>query len=125
MNCNPKHFYNSVRMTPDKKSTRCYHFPEFMLRSSVSQTAKIIYMMLYDRAQGTTRNQLVDKAENVYIHYPLNDLVLDSGKSISAVKIALNELVAEVLLEKERGKGGEPNRLYVLIQPVFEPWSSR
>ena len=125
MNSRPKQSFGKVRMTPDNRSTWSYHFPEFMLRSSVSQTSKIIYMMLYDRAQGPEKNLLVDNAGNIYVNYPLSDLVLDSGRSISAVKIALNELVAAGLLEKEPGEGGKPNRLYVLIQPDYDNWALR
>ena len=32
-----------------------YQFPEYLLKAPVSQTAKILYMVLYDRAKGVCR----------------------------------------------------------------------
>ena len=98
-----------------------YQFPRFLLTIPISQTARIVYMILYDRLRLSKRNGWVDEIGGIYIHYPLKNLSKNSGRSISAVKLALNELIEHGLLEKEPRGFGKPNRLYPLIPSDFEP----
>lgn len=114
--------FRGVRIRRTTTFPWCYQFPKFLLEIPVSQTAKIIYMILYERARLSSKNDWVDASGNVFIIYPLNELVEDSGRSISAVKIAVKELEHAGLLEKEPGGFGRPNKLYVMVQPEFEPY---
>lgn len=92
-----------------------YQFPEYLLKAPVSQTAKILYMVLYDRARLSQRNKWTDEEGRVYLVYPITDLSAKIGRSVSAVKAGLNELFTADLLEKIRCGFGSPNRLYVKI----------
>ena len=98
-----------------------YQFPEFLLRLPVSQTAKSLYMVLYDRARLSQRNHWIDDDGRIYLVYPVIELAAKTGRSVSAVKAGLNELLQAGLLEKVRVGFGKPNRLYVRIPSDFRP----
>lgn len=109
------------RMSYGDASPPYYQFPVFLVRSPISQTAKIVYTILYDRARLSMKNNWLDEAGNVYIVYPVAQLAVQSGRSISAVKAALKELTEAELIEKSPGGFGRPNRLYVLLPSENEP----
>lgn len=102
-------------LTQETPLPQYYQFPEFLLKAPVSQTAKILYMVLYDRARLSQRNNWTDDAGRIYLVFPIIELAAKTGRSVSAVKAGLNELLAADLLEKMRCGFGSPNRLYVKI----------
>lgn len=46
-----------------------FQFPKFLLKLRISQTAKFLYMILYDRARISRKNSWIDKYGNVYWSY--------------------------------------------------------
>ena len=42
-----------------------FQFPKFLLKLRISQTAKFLYMILYDRARISRKNSWIDKNGNV------------------------------------------------------------
>lgn len=68
-----------------------YQFPEFLLRAPISQTAKLAYMVLYDRARLSLKNEWVADGK-IYTVFPIAELAETLGKSQSTVKSVLNEL---------------------------------
>ena len=44
-----------------------FQFPKFLLKLRISQTAKFLYMILYDRARISRKNNWIDKYGNVYL----------------------------------------------------------
>lgn len=87
-------------LTQETPLPQYYQFPEFLLKAPVSQTAKILYMVLYDRARLSQRNNWTDDAGRIYLVFPIIELAAKTGRSVSAVKAGLNELLAADLLEK-------------------------
>ena len=114
--------FKGVRIRKGYCDPEYYQFPKHLLTAPISQTSKLIYMMLYDRTMGYSSARQFDEDGNIFIHYPLTELVEESGRSISAVKIALNELMEAGMLEKESDGFGRPNRLYVMVRPEFGYW---
>ena len=98
-----------------------YQFPEFLLKSPISQTAKLLYMILYDRARLSQRNNWADEDGRIYLVFPILEMAAKTGRSVSAVKAGLNELLQADLLEKSRIGFGKPNRLYIRIPSDFSP----
>ena len=99
---------------PDTVFLKYYQFPEFILNVPVSQTARILYMVLYDRARISQKNNWVDEFGRVYLFYPIAKLAARTGRKDTAVKRGLNELLKAGLLEKKRSGGcGRPNIMYV------------
>ena len=90
-------------------------FPEFLLDLSLTQTAKILYMVLYDRARLSKRNQWSDQEERIYIVFTINELCKTIGRGKSVVEQALSDLAAADLIRKKKGGFSKPNHIYVRI----------
>ena len=92
-----------------------YQFPEFLLHLELSQTEKILYMILYDRARLSKQNGWTDDAGNVYIIFPVKEMAAVSGRSLSAIKVALCSLENANLISRVSGGFSKPNHIYVKI----------
>ena len=92
-----------------------FQFPKFLLKLRISQTAKFLYMILYDRARISRKNSWIDKYGNVYLIFPIEELSAQIGKCKSSVKTALKELDDVGLLVRRSGGFSKPNHLYVKI----------
>lgn len=91
-----------------------YQFPDFLLRVPISQTAKLAYMLLYDRASLSRQNDRQDDGR-IYLIYPIKNMTTALEKSESMVKDVFNELRSAGLLKCEDGGFSKPNNLFVLI----------
>ena len=69
-----------------------YQFPKFLLEIPLSQNARIVYSLLYDRARISRKNQWVDEQGRVYGVFPIEELSQKLGKCQTSVKKALQEL---------------------------------
>ena len=97
-------------------------FPVFLLDLSLTQTAKILYMVLYDRARLSKRNQWSDQEERIYIVFTINELCKKIGRGRTTVEQALNDLVDADLIRKKKGGFSRPNHIYVRI-PLNDQFS--
>ena len=55
-------------------------FPEFLMNLPISQTAKITYMVLYDRARLSQKNQWLDEEGRIFIIFPIKEICKRIGK---------------------------------------------
>ena len=99
---------------PGTKFPNYYQFPDFLLRAPISQTAKLAYMVLYDRARLSQKNDWIVEGK-IYTVYSIADLAETLGKSESTIKSVLNELADNGLLIRRSGGFAKANILYVLI----------
>ena len=99
---------------PGTRFPNYYQFPGFLLRAPISQTAKLAYMVLYDRARLSQKNDWIAEGK-IYTVYPIADLAETLGKSESTIKSVLNELADNGLLIRRSGGFAKANILYVLI----------
>ena len=90
-------------------------FPKFLLnREALSETAKILYMILLNRARLSQKNDgWTDEKGHVFIYFPITALAKTIHKSEMTVKTALNALEKEQLIFRKRQGIGLPNRIYV------------
>ena len=102
-------------MKESEQMLQCFQFPKFLLKLPISQNAKLLYMVLYDRARISRKNSWIDKYGNVYPIFPIEELSVQIGKCKSSVKTALKELDDEGLLVRRSGGFSKPNHLYVRI----------
>ena len=102
-------------MKESEQMLQYFQFPKFLLKMSISQNAKFLYMILYDRARISRKNSWIDKHGNVYLIFPIGELSNQIGKCKSSVKIALKELDEVGLLVRRSGGFSKPNHLYVRI----------
>ena len=89
-------------------------YPRFLLKVDISETAKLVYMLLLDRARLSMKNEdWQDNLGRVFVLYTIPNLAKDIGKGETTVKKALNQLVRQDLISKESQGAGLPNKIYV------------
>ena len=111
-------------MKESEQMLQYFQFPKFLLKLSISQNAKFLYMILYDRARISRKNSWIDKYGNVYLIFPIEELSVQIGKCKSSVKTALKELDDVGLVFRKSGGFSKPNHLYVRIpsdEVVLQP----
>lgn len=91
-------------------------YPRFLLEVNISETAKLVYMLLLDRARVSMKNDTwQDKHGRVFVLYTIPALARDIGKGETTVKKALNQLVQQDLIQKQSLGAGHTNKIYVKI----------
>lgn len=92
-------------------------FPRFLLeRTDLNETAKILYVLLLDRARLSQKNEgWTDEENRVFLYFPIRDLAAVMHKSAMSIKTALSALEKGGLLLRKRQGIGRANRLYVKI----------
>ena len=90
-------------------------FPEFLMNLPISQTAKITYMVLYNRARLSQKNKWLDEEGRIFIIFPIKEICKKIGKGETVVKQALNDLDIAGLLKRKSGGFSKPNHIYIRI----------
>ena len=91
-------------------------YPKFLLTLPLSGTAKLIYVLLLDRARlSATKNEYADKNGRVYIYYPLENIADDIHKSRTTVKNALAALEDSRLIVRVHQGIGQASKIYVKV----------
>lgn len=97
-------------------------YPKFLLKLNISETAKLVYILLLDRARLSMKNETwQDEKGRVFVRYTIPDLARDIGKGETTVKKALIQLVRQGLILKQSLGPGQPNKIYVKIQAENSP----
>ena len=97
-------------------------YPRFLLDVDISETAKLVYMLLLDRARLSMKNgDWQDEQGRVFVLYTIPNLAKDIGKGETTAKKALNQLVKQGLILKQSLGPGQPNKIYVKIQAENSP----
>ena len=91
-------------------------YPKFLMKVDISETAKLVYMLLLDRARLSMKNEdWQDNLGRVFVLYTIPNLAKDIGKGETTVKKALNQLFKQGLILKQSLGPGQPNKIYVKI----------
>lgn len=98
-------------------------FPKFLLeRTSLSETAKIVYMILMNRAKLSQKNDgWTDERGHIFIYYPIKDIAATIHKSEMSVKSALSALERDKLIDRQHQGVGKANRIFVKIPVERKP----
>ena len=89
-------------------------YPKFLLKVEISETAKLVYILLLDRARLSMKNRdWQDEQGRVFVLYTIPNLAKDIGKGETTVKKALIQLVRQGLILKQSLGPGQPNKIYV------------
>lgn len=97
-------------------------FPEFLVSLPISQTTKITYMILYNRARLSQKNKWLDEEGRIFIIFPIKEICKKIGKGETTVKQALNDMDVAGLLKRKSGGFSKPNHIYIRI-PDDSPFS--
>lgn len=95
-------------------------YPRFLLKMEITQTAKLLYALLLDRATLSQKNGWQDEYGRIYIIFPVAAIADALDRSPSTIKEALNELNRFGLLERKRQGFSSANHLYVKMPPEVQ-----
>ena len=91
-------------------------YPKFLLTLPISETAKLIYVLLLDRARlSAAKHEYTDRNGRVYIYYPIEDMADDIHKSRTTVKNALAALEDSRLIVRVHQGIGQASKIYVKV----------
>ena len=91
-------------------------FPRFLLDMEINETAKLLYIILLDRARLSQKNEgWTDTDGHVFIYFTIETLAETLHKSQMTVKNALSSLEKQELILRKRQGPGQPNRIYVKV----------
>lgn len=91
-------------------------FPKYLLKLPLSETSRILYMLLLDRSKLSAQNpQWVDDSGRVFLCFPISELSKAMERSETTVKDCLKNLEQLGLLVRQRQGIGRPNRLYIKL----------
>lgn len=92
-------------------------YPRFLLQADLTQTAKLLYALLLDRATLSQANGWLDEGGRIYLVFPIEKIAAALDRSSMTVKTALSELEDAGLIERRRSGFSKPNRIYVKLPP--------
>ena len=102
-------------MTKDTKLPPYLPYPRFLLEADMAQAAKLVYMVLLDRATLSQANGWTDEDGKLYLVFPIEGIANAIDRSPMTVKTALAELENAGLIERQRRGFSAPNHIYVKI----------
>ncbi|MCC8050465.1 MAG: replication initiator protein A [Clostridiales bacterium] len=96
-------------------------FPKFLLVSGLSETTKLLYVVLLDRTRFSMKNDgWTDTQGHVFIYFTIADMAAALHKSEMTIKNSLTALENSGLIVRRRQGTGHPNRIYVKIPSTQE-----
>ena len=103
-------------LTADTNLPSYMMFPHFLLDMEINETAKMLYIILLDRARLSQKNEgWSDTDGHVFIYFTIEALAEVLHKSQMTVKTALTVLEKQELIFRKRQGPGQPNRIYVKL----------
>ena len=102
-------------LKPDMNLPVYLMYPRFLLELEINDTAKMVYLLLYDRARLSMQNGWLDEDGRVYVYYTEEHLSEDLRRTEATIRTALNTLEHHGLILRKRQGAGRPNRIYVRI----------
>ena len=103
-------------LTADTNLPSYMMFPRFLLDMEINETAKMLYIILLDRARLSQKNEgWSDTDGHVFIYFTIEALAEVLHKSQMTVKTALAVLEKQELIFRKRQRPGQPNRIYVKL----------
>lgn len=100
-------------LKPDMKLPVYLMYPRFLLELDMNDTAKMVYLLLYDRARLSMQNGWLDQDGRTYIYYTEEHLAEALHRTEATIRTALNTLEHHGLILRKRQGAGKPNRIYV------------
>lgn len=97
-------------------------YPRFLLEGDLSDTARLVYILLLDRARLSQNSpQWQDETGRVFVYYTIPHLAETTGRGQTGIKAGLRQLEEAGLIFRKRQGMGNPNRIYVRIPSEFCP----
>ena len=109
-------FVCHTSVAPEEATKGTFAYPRFLLETNLSDSARLVYLLLLDRARASMMNPgWEDENGRVFVFYPIEDLAADTHRSQTVVKKALADLQRQGLIRRCRQGLGKANKLFVCI----------
>ena len=105
---------------PDTNWPVFYMYPKFLLGMDLNETARTVYMLLFDRAKLSIQNGWLDQDGRVFLYYTEEHLAADLNRTEATIRTALRALEGLGLVKRKRQGAGRPNRIYVYFPEEAE-----
>ena len=107
---------------PDTGLPPFFMYPRFLLETNLNDTARLVYILLLDRARlSQTNPQWQDETGRVFVYYTIPHLAEAAGRGQTGVKAALGQLEEAGLILRKRQGMGNPSRIYIRIPSENRP----
>lgn len=91
-------------------------YPRFLLESELNDSARLVYLLLLDRARMSMENPgWEDEQGHVFVIYTIENLASCAHRSQTVIKKALRDLQKQGLIRRQHRGLGQANRIYVRI----------
>ena len=112
-------------LTVNTEMPNYMQFPKFLLDMDINETAKLVYMVLLDRARLSMVNKgWQDEYGRVYMVYPIENLAARLHKCPMTIKTALAGLQKVGLIVRKRQGVGRANLIYVELPEAVQAGSA-
>lgn len=112
-------------LKPDGAMPVYLMYPRFLLELEINDTAKMVYLLLYDRARLSMQNGWQDEDGRTYIYYTEEHLAEALHRTEATIRTALNTLEHHGLILRKRQGAGKPNRIYVRIPKAAQTYDRK
>lgn len=103
---------------PEAEQFAFYRIPKVLFDAEgikdISTDAKVLYGLMLDRMQLSTRNRWFDEKGRVYIYYSVKQIMAALSVSNKTVTKLLSELESVHLITREKDGFSRPDRIYVM-----------
>ena len=89
-------------LTPDTPRPVYRMYPRFLLELDVNDTAKMVYLLLYDRARLSMQNGWLDADGRVYVYFTEEHLAEALRRTEATIRTAMNTLEHHGLILRKR-----------------------
>lgn len=87
-------------------------YPRFLLETRLSETARLVYVLLLDRARLSLQNGWEDE-QGAYVYFTVEELQATTRRSHGTITYALRDLSQLDLIRRTKQGKMSPNRIYV------------
>ncbi|MCD8239224.1 MAG: replication initiator protein A [Clostridiales bacterium] len=101
--------------TNENQLTSCMAYPKYLFGTKLSETTKLIYIVLLDKAKMSLKSNNYIDSTGAFIYFPINKMAEAVNKSEMTVKNAYSALEKADLIRRSRQGIGAPNKIYVKL----------
>ncbi|MCD7778318.1 MAG: replication initiator protein A [Clostridiales bacterium] len=101
--------------TDKNQLTSCMVYPKYLFGIKLSETTKLIYIVLLDKAKMSLKSNNYVDSTGAFIYFPINKMAEAVSKSEVTVKNAYSALEKADLIRRSHQGVGKPNKIYVKI----------
>lgn len=92
-------------------------YPWFLLGAQLSDTARLLYCLLLNRAKLSQSNNWTDDDGNVFVVYPISELADTLHRCETVVRTGLNQLEEQGLIKRCHVAKGKASHILIGIPP--------